>query len=240
MTTTPNLLIDHIAASQAQKEVTANAAFDALDKALCQFTSIPLANANMTLTSAQMLGNAALTFTGSLTAIRTITLPARAKFLYVENGTTGGFALSLKTTSGTAIALGSGERKLLYCNGSALSIVAEAGAIPYDINGSFKGKPEVEAVLLRYPLPRALRFLAGLPLSQSVSEVPATAVMAFSLRKNGAEFANMVFAASAKKASFICAKTTELGAGDILTLVAPLQPDETLSDISFSLAGLRG
>ena len=34
MTTTPNLLIDHIAASQAQKEVTANSAFDALDKAL--------------------------------------------------------------------------------------------------------------------------------------------------------------------------------------------------------------
>jgi hypothetical protein len=42
MTTTPNLLIDHIAANQAQKEVTANAAFDALDKALCQQTSIAL------------------------------------------------------------------------------------------------------------------------------------------------------------------------------------------------------
>ena len=31
MTTTPNLLIEHIAANQAQKEVTANAAFEALD-----------------------------------------------------------------------------------------------------------------------------------------------------------------------------------------------------------------
>ena len=31
MPTTPNLLIEHIAANQAQKEVTANAAFDALD-----------------------------------------------------------------------------------------------------------------------------------------------------------------------------------------------------------------
>jgi len=68
MTTTPNLLIDHIAASQAQKEVTANTAFDALDKALCQYTGIALSDANLTLTDAQMIGNMALKFTGTLTA----------------------------------------------------------------------------------------------------------------------------------------------------------------------------
>jgi hypothetical protein len=49
MTTTPNLLIEHIAANQAQKEVTANAAFDMLDKAACQLTSIALADADTTL-----------------------------------------------------------------------------------------------------------------------------------------------------------------------------------------------
>lgn len=109
MTTTPNLLIDHIAASQAQKEVTANTAFDVLDKALLP-ANITLTDANLTLTDAQMIGNMALKFTGTLTAARTITAPARAKFIYVENGTSGGFAVSIKTPSGTAIAVGIGER----------------------------------------------------------------------------------------------------------------------------------
>lgn len=77
-----NLLIDHIAAAQAQKEVTANTAFDALDKALCQFTNIALADAALTLTDAQMLGNMALKFTGALTAARIITIPARSKLLF--------------------------------------------------------------------------------------------------------------------------------------------------------------
>jgi hypothetical protein len=75
----PTLLIDHIAANQAQKEVTANAAFDALDKALCQLTSIAILDVDTTLTDAQMLGALSMKFTGTLTAGRTITIPAKNK-----------------------------------------------------------------------------------------------------------------------------------------------------------------
>ncbi len=239
MTITPNLLIDHIAAAQAQKEVTANTAFDVLDKALCQFTSIALTDANLTLTDAQMIGNMALKFTGTLAAARTVTVPARAKLLYVENGTTGGFALTVKTPSGTAISLGSGERKLLYCNGSDFTIAAEAGAAPYDIGGSFVGKPSAGTVIMRFPMPRAVRFLSGMALSKGVAATAATAAVSFSLRKNGIEFATMNFAASSTSATFTCATTTDFAAGDSLTLVAPATPDDTLSDIGFAFAGLR-
>lgn len=239
MTTTPNLLIDHIAASQAQKEVTANTAFDILDKALCQFASIALADANLALTDAQMIGNMALKFTGALTAVRTITIPAHAKFIYIENGTTGGYTISVKTPSGTAISVGNGERKLLYCNGSDLTIAAEAGATPYDIGGSFVGKPSAGIVLMRFPVPRAVRFLSGMALSRGVAATAATAAVSFSLRKNGIEFATMNFAASATSATFTCATTTDFAAGDILTFVAPATPDDTLSDIGFAFAGLR-
>ncbi len=239
MTTTPNLLIDHIAASQAQKEVTANTAFDVLDKALCQFTGIALTDANLTLTDAQMIGNMALKFTGTLTAVRTITVPAHAKFLYVDNGTTGGYALSIKTPSGTAIALGSGERKILYCNGSDFTIAAEAGVSPYDIGGSFAGKPSAGAVIMRFPLPRAVRFLSGMALSKGVAAIAATAAVSFSIRKNGIEFATMNIAASGTSATFTCTTTTDFAAGDILTLVAPASPDDTLADIGFAFAGLR-
>ncbi|MDX9689776.1 MAG: hypothetical protein RBT70_04820 [Alphaproteobacteria bacterium] len=239
MTTTPNLLIDHIAASQAQKEVTANTAFDVLDKALCQFTGIALTDANLTLTDAQMIGNMALKFTGTLTAARTITVPAHAKFLYVDNGTTGGYALSIKTPSGTAISLGGSERKLLYCNGSDLTIAAESGAAPYDIGGSFAGKPSAGAVIMRFPLPRAVRFLSGMALSKGVAAIAATAAVSFSIRKNGIEFATMNIAASGTSATFTCTTTTDFAAGDILTLVAPASPDDTLADIGFAFAGLR-
>jgi len=239
MTTTPNLLIDHIAASQAQKEVTANTAFDTFDKALCQFSSIVLSDAALTLTDPQMLGNMALKFTGTLTATRVITIPARAKMLFVENATIGGFALTIKTPSGTSIALGSGEKKLLYCNGSDFSIVAEAGAAPYDIGGSFVGKPSAGNVIMRFPMPRAVRFLSGMGLSKGVAATAPTADVSFSIRKNGIEFATMNFAASGTSATFTCASTTDFAAGEILALVASATPDDTLADIGFALAGIR-
>ena len=239
MTTTPNLLIDHIAASQAQKEVTANTAFDVLDKALCQFTNIALTDANLTLSDAQMIGNMALKFTGTLTVARTITAPARAKFIYVENGTTGGFAISIKTPSGTAIAVGIGERKLLYCNGTDFSIAAESGAAPYDIGGSFVGKPGAGTSIMRFPMPRAVRFLSGMALSKGVAATAATAAVSFSIRKNGIEFATMNFATAGTSATFTCTTTTDFAAGDILTLVASATPDDTLADIGFAFAGLR-
>jgi len=240
MTTTPNLLIDHIAAAQAQKEVTANTAFDALDKALCQFTNIALADAALTLTDAQMLGNMALKFTGALTAVRIITVPARAKLLFVENATTGGFSLTVKTPSGTASIVGSGERKLLYCNGADFSVVAEAGvAAPYDIGGSFVGKPSAGSIILRFPMPRAVRFVPGLSPSKGVAATAPTGAVSFLLRKNGAQFATMDFAAAATTATFTCASNTDFAVGDVLTLVAPSTPDDTLADIGFALAGLR-
>jgi hypothetical protein len=39
---TPNLNLAHIAAGQSQKEVTANAAFDGLDTAICGKLSIAI------------------------------------------------------------------------------------------------------------------------------------------------------------------------------------------------------
>jgi len=240
MTTTPNLLLDHIAASQAQKEVTANAAFDGLDKALCQQTTVALSDADLTLSAAQVVGSMALKFTGALTAARTITVPAYAKLLLVENATTGGYALSLKTPSGTAITVSNAERKLLYGDGSDLKIVAVSGfSNPYDIGGSYSGKPLASAVLLRFPMPRAIRFAAGILGSQGVAVTAAKAAASFSINKNGTSFATMNFSASAATATFTSTTTTDFAAGDVLTVVAPSTADDNLSDVGFSLAGIR-
>jgi len=240
MTTTPNLQIDHIAASQAQKEVTANTAFDVLDKALCGLSEIALADANLALTDEQMLWNVALSFTGTLTATRTITVPVHKKLLFVQNNTDGGFDISVKTPLGEAISISASANKLFYCDGADLIIVAEAGlAAPYDVGGSYNGAPASNAVLLRYPMPRAVRFEAGLSGSQGVAGTAATAAASFSLQKNGTEFATMDFAADATTATFTCASDTDFAAGDILTVLVPAAPDDTLADIGFSLSGIR-
>ncbi len=242
MTTTPNLLIEHIAANQAQKEVTANAAFDALDKALCQITSISIADADLTLTDGQMLGTLSAKFMGTLTAGRTITVPAKAKLLLVENATTGSFAIAVKTPSGTAINFNVGDRKLLYCDGTTFQIVAETYAgvsIPYDIGSTLGGIPTGGSIILRYPLPRAVRFPAGLPNSQGVAGTASGATATFSVRKNGTQFATMQFAAGISTATFTAATATDFAAGDVLTIIAPSPADSTLSDIGFSLAAIR-
>ena len=195
MTTTPNLLIEHIAANQSQKEVTANTAFDALDKAFCQPTDIALADANLSVSDAQFLGSVYLRFTGTLTAARTITVPARGKLIIVENATTGGFSIDVKTAAG--------------------------------------------AVLVRFPMPRAVRFPAAMSGSRGVAGEAATATTVFALKKNGVDFGTMQFAASANLATFTGASNTDFAAGDVLTVIAPNPADSTLADIGFSLAGLR-
>lgn len=242
MTTTPNLLIEHIAANQAQKEVTANAAFDALDKATCQLTTISLADADLTLTDAQLLASFSLRLTGTLTAARTVTVPARAKLVLVENATTGGYILNIKTPSGTAIALNPGDRKLLYNNGTTLLIVAEfssLGGLPYDIGGTIVGQPAGGAILLRYPAPRAIRFPSGMVGSRGVAGTAAASSATFSIRKNGTQFATMQFASGASTATFTAASDMDFSAGDILSMVSPSPADINLADIGFALAGVR-
>lgn len=244
MTTTPNLLITHIAANQAQKEVTANAGFDALDKAFCQFTAIALADANLTLTDAQMLGNFFVKFTGALTAARTITVPARAKMLVVENATTGGSALNVKTPTGTAVGIPPDERKLLYCDGTTLQIVAEVSVsdvvtFPYDIGGTLPGIPAGASVVLRYPVPRAIQFPAGMTGSRAVAAVSSGATATFSIRKNGTQFATMQFSAGVPTATFAAASATTFDPGDVLTVIAPDPADGSLADIGFALSGIR-
>ena len=243
MTQTPNLLLDHIAASQSQKEVTANAGLDGLDKALCQPTVIAMTDANLALTDAQMLGNMYLRFTGTLTAARTITVPSHAKLILIENDTTGGFALNVTLPSGTPIVFNSGDLKLLYCDGATnLKIVAAPATSttnPYDIGCSSPGAPAASATLMRFVAVRTINFPVGMTSSKAIANTAATASTTFSVKKNGTSFATFAFAASGTSATFTAASATAFAAGDILTITAPATPDGTLADLAITLAATR-
>lgn len=120
MTTTPNLLVTEIDVSQSQKEATANAAFVVFDAALSEFTKT-MTDADYTLstsTTPQEWQYGILNMSGTLTAARNIICPTNKKGYILVNNTTGGFALTLKTQSGTGIAVANGKTAILRADGT--------------------------------------------------------------------------------------------------------------------------
>lgn len=128
---TPNLAIPHIAASQNQKEVTANDAFDALDNAMNRALSLAMADADLTLTATQANRNGLIVLTGALTAPRTVTLPANHRRLAIRNATSGGQEVRAKYAgSGAEVIIAPGATVLVQGNGSDLfGVGGGAGAL---------------------------------------------------------------------------------------------------------------
>jgi hypothetical protein len=132
----PDLAIAHIAASQNQKEVTANAAFDQLDSSVNGLLQVAMGDADQTAifiaTASPPLPASATNFTafgqfectGALTADRHIIVPNTMRRFVVNNKTTGGHNVVVKTAgSGGTVAVAAGTPQLVYCDG-ANNIVA--------------------------------------------------------------------------------------------------------------------
>jgi hypothetical protein len=62
--------------------------------------------------------NMYIELTGTLTAARTVEVPANRKLYFVYNNTTGGFAVTFKVTGQTGISIPNGKRYALVSNGS--------------------------------------------------------------------------------------------------------------------------
>ena len=127
----PNLAVTHVAAAQNQKEVTINDAVDALDNAMNQALSLAMADANLTLTGTQANRNGLIILTGTLTASRTLTLPANHRRLAIRNATSGGQDVRAKYAgSGAEVAIVPGATVLVQGNGSDLyGVGGGAGAL---------------------------------------------------------------------------------------------------------------
>lgn len=128
---TPNLAIIHIAASQNQKEVTANTAFDDLDLALTDFYPVTITDADYTFSNPEALTHMVYKISGALTANRNVVVPNNKKMYVVSNNTSGGHNITVKTSAGTGISLSSTAFVVLYCDGTnviALAASASGGA----------------------------------------------------------------------------------------------------------------
>lgn len=93
-----------------------------VEEAIAGRVSIAMADADYTPTAlngtTDQARNMVLRFTGALTANRNIIVPTHPKLYIVENATTGGFALTVKTSAGTGVPVPMGEALPLRCDGT--------------------------------------------------------------------------------------------------------------------------
>lgn len=119
MATTPYLAIAYIAASQNQKEVTANAAFQALDVAQNGELIVPVTGPGVTLSLADMVSAWFFKFTGSLGSGALIELPASNRQFAVLNETGQSLTFyAAASPAGAEVTIANGASALLYNDGT--------------------------------------------------------------------------------------------------------------------------
>lgn len=95
---------------------------DLTDSAIAGYVSIAMTDADYTLTVANGLTDQArrmmLNMTGTLSVARNVICPTVSKLYVIKNATTGGFAITLKTSAGTGISIPNGSSMILMCNGT--------------------------------------------------------------------------------------------------------------------------
>lgn len=125
-------------------QVTNDGITKLVDDAVAGTASITVGGSDYTLTNTDGAANEArkmfITATGTPGAARNVIVPAVSKLYFVFNNTTGGFALTFKTSGGTGIAVAAGARMVLYCDGTnvvnALNAITLASPLPTSSGGT--------------------------------------------------------------------------------------------------------
>lgn len=95
-----------------------------LEGAVSGYTTVAITDASSATTltvTDYTLGtfhNAVFSLTGTLTADRTLEVPARKRVYHISNDTTGGFAVTVKVNGQTGVVVPNGAMVMLYCDGT--------------------------------------------------------------------------------------------------------------------------
>lgn len=103
---------------------------------------------NYTLVGTE-LNRVAYRFTGALTGNRNIIVPATVQQYWVDNRTTGAYTFTVKTSAGLGVSIASGQRAILYCDGTDVLDADTSGvSIPLDVSQGGTGATSAGAALL--------------------------------------------------------------------------------------------
>lgn len=126
---------------------TTNTNWELVEDAISGYVSVTHSDAaDYTLTTqngaADEARNMILEISGTLTAARNVICPTQEKLYVVYNNTTGGYAITIKTSGGTGVSVANGDKAIVYCDGTnVVSVVNALGTMSIqddtgvDING---------------------------------------------------------------------------------------------------------
>jgi len=121
---------------------TTNTNLQIIEEAIRGYVAVS-ANSDQTLSltdgsTGDSIRNAVIAFTGTLSANRTITVPAVEKWWIMDNQTAGAYTLTVKVSGQTGITWGASDKgtKILYGNGTDVVDTNVGGGVGgYDLNG---------------------------------------------------------------------------------------------------------
>lgn len=236
--------IDGITASQASKEVTANAFFDAASPAAlygrrqsqCSGLTWGYYGGNVTKSNGLLgqIANGTLALTASTTnyVVAKKDDGAVSAATTTTNWNSPDYWRLYSVVTGTATVTS-------YTD--AREIGAMTVSTPFDAVMFFPGAPTASAIVAQVVAARPLFFPGNLSGSEGYGKTAATASTVFDVKKNGSSVGSITFAASGTVPTFLTTSgaAISLASGDRLEVVAPATPDATLANISFTLAGNR-
>ena len=232
--------LDLITTAQAQKEVTANALFDAASAAMlfgrrssqCAGLSWGFyGGALMVGGTPTLISNGSLALTANATNYVEVISGASVVSRNTTGFTTGALALYSVITGAAAVTSYTDFRVFMF------GATAGPAVQPYDLACFTPGKPTASMTLITVPMVRDVSFPAGFTDSKAHAGVDCTSSAYFDILLNDSSVGTLTFSPGTAVGSFSGSSTTVLVAGDVLSVVAPVSPDDTLSDISFVLKG---
>lgn len=115
---TTNWQVTDISESQAQKATTHNTANQEIEDSCTGLLAKTVTSADVTLTDAEHNRSFYIRCTGAMTGARNVIVKTRKHVFCLENGCTGGFNITIKTASGSGVAIANGQTRTVYVDGT--------------------------------------------------------------------------------------------------------------------------
>ncbi len=223
---TPNLAIAHIQASQDQKEVTANAAFDALDLAMTATLAVDCGAGGTVDVSADALRrHVRLVLAGSPGAGFTLELADVPRLLAVRNDTDAAGLLS-NTAGVAAVEVPPGAELMIHSGPGGVTGVGAAGGGIYDFGAVAFAAPPPGAVIGKVVLPRAIVIPADFAGARGHVDTPPAADWVVDATRNGLSIGTITVATDGALAfATVAGAAVPIAPGDVIRFAADPRDD---------------
>jgi hypothetical protein len=241
MSATLNLAIPYIQASQLQKEVTANAAFDLLEDALTETLAVSVSSGSAAPTAAQVRAMALMQITGATVSGRTVTLPVLKRPLFVSLSAASTQSVSLVRGT-TSITILPGATLYLFTDGTSNGLLQLGEFGPYRAPIWIRGAPSNGEIVTRWQVKdRPLVLLPGLLGWSVVADVAAAASTVWSVRRNGTAVGTLTWAAAGTVPTLATTGGTAqtFAVDDFFDVQSASPADATLADVSGTILLMR-